>query len=51
MKDNRTGQLCDNCNSHITSYRLNGKIIYECSYCGMKPEDIHSIDLDDYEDE
>ncbi|WP_176519041.1 hypothetical protein [Priestia megaterium] len=46
MKDNRTAQLCDNCNSHITIQRHNGKIIIECSYCGEVPEDIHSFDLE-----
>lgn len=50
MKDNRTEQICDTCNSHIISYREKGKIIYECTYCGIVPEDIHFIDLEDLED-
>lgn len=50
MKDNRTGQICESCNSHIISERVQGRIIYECSYCGAEPEDI-LFDLDKYEDE
>lgn len=50
MKDNLTGQLCDNCNSHIISYRnKKGKMIYECSYCGEKPDEIFHIDLEEDE--
>lgn len=52
MKDNRTSQVCDSCNSHIISYRdIDGKIIFECAYCGLVPEDINPIELEDYEDE
>lgn len=47
MKDNLTGQTCDICNSHIISYRENGKLIFECSYCGTIPDDIIKIELDD----
>lgn len=47
MKNNLTGQTCDICNSHIISYRDNGKVILECSYCGEVPEDIDHIDPDD----
>lgn len=50
MKDNQTGQLCDNCNSHITTYRNEkGQIIFECQYCGSQPEDINPLRLDEYE--
>lgn len=51
MKDNRTKQICNICNSHIITYREKGKIIYECTYCGEVPEDIHLIDLEEQEDE
>jgi hypothetical protein len=51
MHGKRHTQICDICNSHISAYRENGKIIISCSYCGHLPEDIQlSIDLED-EDE
>ena len=40
MRDNRTNQICENCNSHIIAYRSNNTIIFECSYCGLIPENI-----------
>jgi Zn ribbon nucleic-acid-binding protein len=51
MKDNRTGQICENCCSHIITYREDNKIIVECSYCGLVPENINPrfIDLEDDE--
>jgi predicted RNA-binding Zn-ribbon protein involved in translation (DUF1610 family) len=51
MKDNRTGLICDSCNSHIIAYRHEGKLIFECSYCGERPEDILPIDFIEVEDE
>ena len=50
MKDNRTGQVCEKCNSHIIVYRENGKLVYECSYCGLAPEEIENIDFEAFDD-
>lgn len=50
MKDNRTKQICEKCCSHIIAYRKKGKLIYECSYCGEKPEYIEPIDLEEDEE-
>ena len=50
MNDNRTGCVCDNCNSHIQKSLINGKFIVICQYCGYEPEDMDSIDFgEDYE--
>lgn len=51
MKDNRTSQICENCNSHIIVYQEDNMIIVECSYCGLIPENISPrfIDLEDGE--
>lgn len=51
MKDNRTGQTCEHCGSHIIKYKNEqGKIVYECSYCGVEQEELDEFELDD-EDE
>lgn len=46
MKDNRTGLICAKCNSPIIVYQKGERIIYECSYCGSTPEDIHISSLE-----
>ena len=51
MKDNRTSQLCETCNSHIISYHEDGKRIFECQNCGKSFEDIDSVDLERYIDD
>ncbi|AJO60822.1 hypothetical protein NRS6186_22125 (plasmid) [Bacillus subtilis] len=57
MKDNRTKLICSKCNSPIITYRKKKKVIYECSYCGIQPDDLNFDDLspndweDDYEEE
>ncbi|MEK5205250.1 hypothetical protein NST55_28840 [Bacillus sp. FSL R10-2789] len=51
MKGNHSGQLCDSCNSHISIIREKGKVIFECSYCGLRPDDIYYIDVEDLQDE
>lgn len=45
MKDNRTGLLCQLCNSHIIVHEEYATLIYECSCCGTQPEDIQ---IDDF---
>ncbi|WP_180236338.1 hypothetical protein [Bacillus wiedmannii] len=47
MKGNHSGQLCSSCNSHVVIIREKGKVIFECSYCGLRPEDIDSVSLED----